>query len=63
MFFGVPLIGWAKPTPVTARNFKKYKRDSILVTAAGPGVNLLLAILCPRFLLFTKHVFPGGADW
>src|ERR1700734_3354394 len=36
MFFGVPLIGWAKPTPVTPRNFKKYKRDSFLVTAAGP---------------------------
>jgi Zn-dependent protease len=32
-----PLIGWAKPTPVTARNFKNYKRDDILVTLAGPS--------------------------
>jgi len=62
MFFGVPLIGWAKPTPVTTRNFKKYKRDSFLVTAAGPVVNLLLAILCLVLLLLTKHVFSGGAD-
>jgi Zn-dependent protease len=39
-----PLIGWAKPTPVTARNFKNYKRDDILVTLAGPASNLLLAV-------------------
>ncbi|MES2392375.1 MAG: site-2 protease family protein, partial [Acidobacteriota bacterium] len=62
MFFGLPLIGWAKPTPVTPRNFKNYKRDDILVTLAGPAVNLSLAIICLLLLIITKHAFPGGPD-
>ncbi len=39
------LIGWAKPVPVNPSNFNKPKRDDILVTMAGPGMNLLLAII------------------
>jgi Zn-dependent protease len=38
------LIGWAKPVPVNPYHFKKPKRDDILVTLAGPGMNLLLAV-------------------
>lgn len=38
------LIGWAKPVPVNPYNLNKPKRDDILVTLAGPGMNLLLAI-------------------
>jgi len=39
------LFGWAKPTPVITRNFKKIVRDDVLTTLAGPASNLLLAIL------------------
>ena len=39
------LIGWAKPTPVITRNFKKIVRDDTLVTLAGPASNLLIAIV------------------
>jgi Zn-dependent protease len=56
-----PLIGWAKPTPVTPRNFKNYRRDDILVTIAGPISNLLLATAALILLLIIKHVVPGGA--
>jgi Zn-dependent protease len=56
-----PLIGWAKPTPVTARNFKNYKRDDILVTLAGPASNLLLATGALILLLLIKHFVAGGA--
>ena len=56
-----PLLGWAKPTPVTARNFKNYKRDDILVTIAGPVSNLLLATVALILLLVIKHAVPGGA--
>jgi Zn-dependent protease len=56
-----PLIGWAKPTPVTARNFKNYKKDDILVTLAGPASNLLLATGALILLLIIKHAVPGGA--
>src|ERR1700727_1070325 len=55
-----PLIGWAKPTPVTARNFKNYKRDDILVTLAGPASNLISATVALILLLVIKHVVPGG---
>ncbi|MBB5343570.1 site-2 protease family protein [Tunturibacter empetritectus] len=55
-----PLIGWAKPTPVTARNFKNYRRDDILVTLAGPLSNLLSATVALILLVLIKHVVPGG---
>ena len=38
------LIGWAKPVPVNPHNLNQPKRDDILVTLAGPAMNLLLAI-------------------
>jgi Zn-dependent protease len=38
------LVGWAKPTPVITRNFKKIVRDDVLTTLAGPASNLLLAL-------------------
>jgi Zn-dependent protease len=44
VFTGLPLIGWAKPTPVNPRNFKHYVRDDILTTLAGPVSNLLGAV-------------------
>jgi Zn-dependent protease len=44
MASGAPLIGWAKPTPVNTRNLRHPRRDHILVTAAGPTSNLLIAV-------------------
>jgi len=43
MVSGAPLIGWAKPTPVNTRNLRQPRRDHILLTAAGPVSNLLIA--------------------
>lgn len=39
------LIGWAKPVPVNVYNLRHPRRDDVLVTLAGPGMNILLAIL------------------
>jgi Zn-dependent protease len=39
------LIGWAKPVPVNPYNLNKPKRDDILVTLAGPGMNVILAVV------------------
>jgi len=50
---GVPLLGWAKPTPVGAHNFKRLARGHVLVAGAGPASNLLLA------LVFTAALFVG----
>ncbi|MCU1322050.1 MAG: site-2 protease family protein [Acidobacteriaceae bacterium] len=60
LVYGGMLFGWAKPTPVTARNFKHYRRDDILVTLAGPASNLLSASLALTLLLILKHVIAGG---
>jgi Zn-dependent protease len=39
------MFGWAKPVPVTWQNLKQPKRDMVLVAAAGPAANLLMAVL------------------
>ena len=39
------LIGWAKPVPVNPHNLRNPRVDDILVTLAGPWMNLLLAIV------------------
>jgi len=50
-----PLIGWAKPCPVTTRNFRHVKRDDILVSLAGPASNLAMASLALALLIVMKH--------
>jgi len=45
MLTGAPLIGWAKPVPVNVRQLRHQRRDYVLVAAAGPASNLLLAFL------------------
>lgn len=37
-------IGWAKPVPVDPNNLRDPRRHMALVAAAGPGMNLLLAV-------------------
>jgi Zn-dependent protease len=53
LYSGIPLLGWAKPTPVGAHNFRRLARGHVLVALAGPVSNLLLAIL------FTGGLFLG----
>ncbi len=35
-------IGWAKPVPIDPTNFTNWRRDTILVAAAGPLANVTL---------------------
>jgi Zn-dependent protease len=58
--FGRFLIGWAKPTPVNTRNFKRVTRDDILTTLAGPSSNLLTALVCAIALMVMEHVSAAG---
>lgn len=57
MATGVPLLfGWAKPTNIDSRYFKKPKRDINIVALSGPGFNFLIAVICGiaiRFLGFS----------
>ena len=43
---GLPVIGWAKPVPVDTRNLRgDWKQKYMMVAAAGPASNLVLAAL------------------
>lgn len=39
------IFGWAKPVPVDPRNFAHPRRDMAAVAAAGPMVNLAMALI------------------
>jgi Zn-dependent protease len=40
---GLPVFGWAKPVPVVKERLRNPRRDMMIVAAAGPGSNLVLA--------------------
>jgi Zn-dependent protease len=49
----IPVIGWAKPTPVNVSQLRNPVRDNVLVAAAGPLSNFLVAggaVVLMRFL-------------
>lgn len=58
--FGGFLIGWAKPTPVITRNFRKIVRDDNLTTLAGPVSNLILVVAAFVVLAVVAVVVPNG---
>lgn len=43
MLTGMPVLGWAKPTPVDPSNFKHQMRDDILTSVVGPISNFIIA--------------------
>jgi Zn-dependent protease len=51
MVSGAPLLGWAKPVPVNLRYLHHPRRDYMLVAAAGPASNLVLALFAALVLV------------
>ena len=54
IFTNVPLLGWAKPTPYNPANFRRdvtMRKGHMLVAAAGPVSNFLLALIFTGILL------------
>ncbi len=56
------LFGWAKPVPVTWKNLHNPKRDMGLVAMAGPGINLIMALLW-ALLVKAGVVILGISEW
>jgi len=56
---GAMIFGWAKPVPVVFANLRNPKADMILVAAAGPGANLVMATF---WALVAMLMFGLGAD-
>jgi Zn-dependent protease len=59
-FFSGFLVGWAKPTPVITRNFRKIVRDDNLTTLAGPVSNILLVLVAFCVLAVMAIALPNG---
>jgi Zn-dependent protease len=62
MFGGFSMIGWAKPVYINPANFRRRMFDQSLVTIAGPGVNLVLALIAVLLAVFVVRVVPGVAS-
>jgi Zn-dependent protease len=56
----IPVLGWAKPTPVDPRNFKNPVRDDILTAVVGPISNFLVASAATLVLAAIALIAPGG---
>ena len=60
----IPVIGWAKPTPVDPRNFKNPVLDDILTSVAGPVSNFIVATAAVLVLALLNLVSPlGSKSW
>jgi len=61
---GSPLVfGYAKPVPVDFGRLQPPKAGMVLVALAGPGTNILLALLCGLLLHIDVLVTPEQAPW
>ncbi|MEZ5865763.1 MAG: site-2 protease family protein [Geminicoccaceae bacterium] len=57
LLVGAPfLFGWAKPVPVAFHRLRNPKRDMIWVALAGPGINILMALVVALLM----HAFVGS---
>lgn len=57
-FSGAPVFGWAKPVPVALHRTRNPRTANLLVSAAGPLSNLLLAAISAAGVLLLR---PTGA--
>jgi Zn-dependent protease len=57
------LFGWAKPVPVHFGRLANPRRDMVLVAAAGPGVNIVLAIVSALLLHLTVSAPDPSREW
>jgi Zn-dependent protease len=57
------LFGYAKPVPVDFGRLHHPRRDMVLVALAGPGTNVLLAILSSLLFYGVDRTPAVAADW
>ncbi len=62
MFTHLPVLGWAKPTPVDPRNFKNPVLDDILTSIVGPISNFVVATGAVLILAVVKAVSADGGE-
>ena len=57
------LFGWAKPVPVAFHRLRHPRRDMILVAAAGPGSNLIQAVIAALLIGLAVKAPDSLAIW
>jgi len=57
------LFGYAKPVPVNFGALHSPRRDMVLVAAAGPAINIVLAILAALLFHVVAYLPPSAAVW
>ena len=57
------LFGYAKPVPVNFRALRHPRRDMVLVAAAGPAMNIALAIVAALAFHVAAFLPATGAHW
>lgn len=57
------LFGYAKPVPVNFRALRSPRRDMILVAAAGPAMNIALAVLAALAFHAVGYLPATSAEW
>jgi len=60
---GAPVFGWAKPVPVVSQRLRNPRYHMILVALAGPGMNLLLAVVAALLLAALVAAGLQGLVW
>lgn len=57
-----PVLGWAKPVPVNKYRLRNPRLGMMLVAAAGPGSNLVMAAIGAVLLGLLSRSFPGARE-
>jgi len=57
------LFGYAKPVPVNFRALRSPRRDMVLVAAAGPAMNIALAIAAALLFHLVGYLPVNAARW
>src|ERR1700736_2911892 len=57
------LFGYAKPVPVNFRALRNLRRDMVLVAAAGPAMNIALAVVAALLFHLVGYLPPTLAPW
>jgi Zn-dependent protease len=57
------LFGYAKPVPINFRALHNPRRDMVLVAAAGPSINILLALLAAMMFYLVGYLPETAAQW
>lgn len=57
------LFGYAKPVPVDFGALRRPRRDMVLVAAAGPAMNIALAVLAALSFHLTDYLPSPASQW